>query len=156
MRTFVDIGDEALLDLRFLKAAILRIPLRKPELRLFSMSDIVDGDEEGGGGDSFEIADERVTGRCSLEEHEVGAVDWESIEPCLFDAVSIVVADNEEAMRSTSDGGGSSGIPRLRASVCNCSSRASSVRCEGSFRTDVRYRSSLIGKDECEELRMSE
>lgn len=94
--------EDAAIDLRFLNPAIFRIPLRKLELLLFSVSDIID-DGDGAGGDPLEVTEERVAGLCTLEEHEVGAVDWERIELCLFDSVSSVVAEKEEAMISISN-----------------------------------------------------
>jgi hypothetical protein len=69
-------------DFRFLKPVILRNPFRKPdpvEPRLESISERMEGvfDCEG---DLSERRDELVTGRRSLEEQDVGAVDSDRME----------------------------------------------------------------------------
>lgn len=64
-------------DFRFLNPVILRNPFRKPdpvEPRLESTSERMEGVFDGGG-DFSEKRDDFVTGRRSLEEQDVGAVD---------------------------------------------------------------------------------
>jgi hypothetical protein len=84
-----------------------------------------------------------VSGRLSLEEQEVGAVDWDIIEPCmLVDSESIVVSDVDDATASVSSIECGNSMPSLEANRCSSSSCSFSVRVAGIRRTWTRYASS--------------
>jgi hypothetical protein len=117
-----ELGDRLL----FRPAILFRRPFRKPELRFLCVSDVKDGVSKPWA-ERPDLIEDCVLGRCSLDEQDVGAVDWDSSEECLLESDSIVVAESEDIMPSISALIGGSSIPRDSASDCKASSRSSSV-----------------------------
>lgn len=107
------------------KAVILRKLLRSPECLFGSVFTTLVGSSrpEIMLDDLF---DKLVLGRLSLELHEVGAVDWDMIEPWRS-SKSMVVADGEEAVAWVIGEVQTGDNPRSRASRCSLSSTSVSV-----------------------------
>jgi hypothetical protein len=98
----VRVDELSAIDFRFLNAVIFRMPLRKPELLLFSTSDEIASAVCDCGTNLSDTIEDCVTGRCSLEAHEVGAVDCDCMEACLLKSDAMVEAESEEVMPSIS------------------------------------------------------
>ena len=122
-------------DLLFrLKLAIFRNPLRNPEYLFFSMSDKMDGRTELASGVADRV-DKLVPGLCSLDAHEVGAVDCDVTELWFVGSEAIVVADKDELMASRLVVIWEGNKPSSRASWASVSSTSSSVVPGRSLRT---------------------
>lgn len=91
-------------DFLFLKPVIMRKPFRKPDPvdpLLESISEMIEGAFDKVGECSERRVD-FVTGRRSLEEQDVGAVDSERMELLRLGTDAIVLADSEDVMPSIS------------------------------------------------------
>lgn len=93
-------------DFLFLKPVIMRKLFRKPDPvdpRLESISEMIEGAFDSVG-ELSEWRVDLVTGRRSLEEQDVGAVDSEMMELLRCVSEAIVIADSEDEMPSISAG----------------------------------------------------
>ena len=121
----VSVDEARAADLLLRHPAIFRKPLLSGEFLFFSASDSNEGGSESVGDRSHKF-DDCVVVRCSLEEHKVGAVDCDWVQPWYMESDATLTVEMEEGMPSISAAGGTGSKPRFCASNVTWSSRSSS------------------------------